>query len=163
MADPGDARRSVAWREWRSLVARRSRAGFSATNPTQASTPSSPEYAPRVQSLLSLQSRATMAPISAQHAHAHPPTPLRPITVLEQHFNHLNFAPEPQPHATAQMPTPIPWNTLQHARHIHYADDIVVLLPRTPMPPALLCLIYYDARSHSIHIFLSFLLPPHLL
>jgi hypothetical protein len=31
------------------------------------------------------------------------------------------------------------------------------------MPPALLCLIYYDARSHSIHIFLSFLLPPHLL
>ena len=35
--------------------------------------------------------------------------------------------------------------------------------PSNPMPLALLCLIYYDARSHSIHIFLSFLLPPHLL
>ena len=163
MADPGDARRSVAWREWRSLVARRSRAGLSSTNPTQASTPSSPEYAPRVHSLLSLQSRARMAPTSAQHAHAHPPTPLRPITVLEQHFNHLNFAPEPQPHATAQMPIPIPRDTLQHARHIHYADDMVVLLPRTPMHPALLCLIFHDARSHYIHVCLSFLLPPHLL
>ena len=96
-------------------------------------------------------------------AHAHPPTPLRPITVLEQHFNHLNFASEPQPHATAQMPIPIPRDTLQHARHIHYADDMVVLLPRTPMHPALLCLIFHDARSHYIHVCLSFLLPPHLL
>jgi len=36
-------------------------------------------------------------------------------------------------------------------RAIHYADDTVLLFPQLP---SLLCLLFYDAFSHHIHVFL---------
>jgi len=36
-------------------------------------------------------------------------------------------------------------------RVIHYADDIVLLFPRSPF---LLCLLFYDAFSHHVCVFL---------
>jgi len=64
----------------------------------------------------------------------------------EENRNYLDVALGLQPRTTTQLQG----NELR-PRAIHYADDTVLLFPQLPF---LLCLLFYDALSHHVHVFL---------
>jgi len=79
----------------------------------------------------------------AQHHYAyqimHPPP-------SGEHRNYLDVALGLQPRTTAQLQG----NKLR-PRAIHYADDTVLLFPHLPF---LLCLLFFEALSHHVYVFL---------
>jgi len=108
----------------------------------QASTLSLLAYAQLnqpVHAFLYPETRAT----PAQHHYAykimHPPS-------SGDHHNYLDVALSLQPQPTTQLQG----NELC-PRAIHYADDTVLLFPQLPF---LLCLLFFDALSHHVHVFL---------
>jgi len=64
----------------------------------------------------------------------------------KEHRNYLDVALCLQPRTTTQLQG----NELR-PRAIHYADDTVLLFPQLPF---LICLLFYDALSHHVHVFL---------
>jgi len=92
-----------------------------------------------VHAFLYTETRAT----PTQHHYAyqimHPPP-------SEEHHNYLDVALGLQPRITIQLQG----NELR-PRVIHYADDTVLLFPQLPF---LLCLLFFDALSHHVYVFL---------
>jgi len=64
----------------------------------------------------------------------------------EEHHNYIDVALGLQPRITIQLQG----NELC-PRVIHYADDTVLLFPQLPF---LLCLLFFDALSHHVYVFL---------
>ena len=81
------------------------------------------------------ETRATLA----QHNYAHP---IMPSSSIGAQHNYLDL--EPRTTTQLQGNEMIP-------RVIHYTGDTVLLFPRLP---SLLCLLFYDAFSHHIYVFL---------
>jgi len=63
-----------------------------------------------------------------------------------EHPTYLDVALSLQPQPTTQLQ-----GTELRPRTIHYADDTVLLFPQLPF---LLCLLFFDALSHHLHVFL---------
>ena len=63
-----------------------------------------------------------------------------------EHCDYIDVTLGLQPRTTTQLQG----NELR-PRAIHYADDTVLLFPQLPF---LLCLLFYDALSHHVHVFL---------
>jgi len=63
-----------------------------------------------------------------------------------EHRNYLDVTLGLQPRPTTQLQG----NELR-PRAIRYADDTVLLFPQLPF---LLCLLFFDAPSHHVHVFL---------
>jgi len=80
------------------------------------------------------ETRATLA----QHNYAHPSMPLPSIGAPH---NYLELEPRTTPQLQGNE---------MHLHTNHYADDIVLLFQL----PSLLCLLFYDAFSHHIYVFL---------
>ena len=118
--------------------------GSPTTYTAQDSTLSPLDYALPVQASLSRRLHLAQP---AQQTRAYPPLPPRPCRSIT--LNPILF-PEQEPRPTA----PLQWNTLQPARVIEYVDDTVLLFPRPPPAPTLLCLLLYDMPSNCIHILL---------
>ena len=85
------------------------------------------------------QTRATPAQHSSAYQIIHTPQ-------YGEHRDYMDVALGLQPRTTTQLQG----NELRpHA--IHYADDTVLLFPVLPF---LLCLLFFDALSHHVHVFL---------
>ena len=65
-----------------------------------------------------------------------------------EHRNYLDVALSLQPETTTQLQ-----GNESRPRAIHYADDTVPSL-LSPQLPFLLCLLFYDALSHHVYVFL---------
>ena len=81
------------------------------------------------------ETRATLA----QHNYAQP---IMPSPSIGAQHNYLDLVP--------RTTTQLQGNEMR-PRAIHYTDDTVLLFPRLP---SLLCLLFYDAISHHIYVFL---------
>ena len=120
---------------------------FPATYIAQDSTLFPLDYVLPVQASLSLQPHLAQP---AQQTLAYTPLPPRPWRSITINPIMLNMFPEQEPRPTA----PLQWNTLQPASAIQYVDDTVLLFPRPPPAPTLLCVLVYDMPSKCIHILL---------
>jgi len=108
----------------------------------QASTLSLPAYAQLLRPVHAfpyLETRATLAQHNYAHQIMHPPS-------TGEHRNYLEVAPGLEPRTTIQL-----HGNEMRPRVIHYADDIVLLFPPSLF---LLCLLFYDAFSHHVFVFL---------
>jgi len=104
----------------------------------QASAPSLLAYAyptRPVHASLYPETRATLA----QHNYAHP---IMPSSSIGAQHNYLDLEPRTTTQLQGNEMSPVV---------IHYTHDTVLLFPRLP---SLLCLLFYNAFSHHIYVFL---------